>query len=128
MPSSVKTKTDLMYTSHCPWDNECQGKDKRVLFVCSAGLLRSATAARIYANKYNTRCAGSYEYALVPVSDNLILWAQEIVFVNKENYDYVSKRYDLSDHVVKILDIPDIYNHMDKRLIKAFEEQYEPIQ
>lgn len=127
MPSSPRTKTDLIYTTACPWDNEYQGKDKRVLFVCSAGLLRSATAARMYAPRYNTRAAGSYEYALVPLSNALVLWAQEIVFVNKENYDYASYRYDFSEHDVKVLDIPDKYNHMHPELIKAFEEQYEPL-
>lgn len=127
MPSSPRTKTDLIYTTACPWDHEYQGKDKRVLFVCSAGLLRSATAARMYAPRYNTRAAGSHEYALVPLSNALVLWAQEIVFVNKENYDYASYRYDFSEHDVKVLDIPDKYNHMHPELIKAFEEQYEPL-
>lgn len=47
--------------------NPYQGKDKKVLFVCSAGILRSATAARIYGRKYNTRCAGTgLDYALIP--------------------------------------------------------------
>ena len=41
-------------------NNPYQGKDKKVLFVCSMGILRSATAARIYANRFNTRCAGTY--------------------------------------------------------------------
>jgi len=127
MPSSPKTKTDLIFTSECPWDNPYQGGDKRVLFVCSAGLLRSATGARIYSGVYNTRCAGSEDYALIPVSDSLILWSQQIVFVNKRNYESVKRKYDLSDHDVVVLDIPDMYNHMHPELIKSFEEQYEPI-
>lgn len=126
--NSPKSKTDLIFTSHCPWDNPYQGKDKRVLFVCSAGLLRSATGARIYSGKYNTRSAGSEPYALIPVSDSLILWAQQIVFVNKANYESVKRLYDLSEHDVVVLDIPDMYNHMNPKLIKAFEEQYEPIE
>ena len=72
-----KTLTEAMFETSCPYNNPYQGKDKRVLFVCSAGLLRSATAARIYASKYNTRAAGSANYALVPVSDELIAWADE---------------------------------------------------
>jgi rhodanese-related sulfurtransferase len=31
--------------------NPFQGTDKKVVFVCSMGILRSATAARIYGHK-----------------------------------------------------------------------------
>lgn len=106
--------------------NPYQGKDKKVLFVCSMGILRSATAARIYAHKYNTRSAGTYSDALIPLSPILIAWADEIVFVNKENYEMFKKRVDdVGDYNVKVLDIPDRYEHMHPELIKSFEEQYE---
>lgn len=123
----MKTYTEMIYASGCPFDNPFQGKDKKVLFVCSAGILRSATAARLYAKKYNTRACGSMSYALIPLSDNLVLWADEIVFVNKENYDFVKVTIDFGETVVKVLDIPDRYEHMHPELIKCFEEQYESI-
>ena len=122
----MKTFTDIMFEATAPYDNPFQGKDKRVLFVCSAGILRSATAARIYAKKYNTRCAGSAPYALVPLSANLLAWAQEVVFVNKENYEDACKDWEFLQDVT-ILDIPDQYPHMHPELIKAFEEQYEHV-
>lgn len=126
-----KTLTDIIFEAEAPYDNPYQGEDKRVLFVCSAGLLRSATAARIYAEKYNTRAAGSSEYALIPVSDNLIAWADEIVFVSQANYDEVCKRFDMNDidktKPSVVLNIPDEYYHMHPDLIKAFEEQYEDL-
>lgn len=111
--------------------NDYQGKDKRVLFVCSAGILRSATAARIYAKKYNTRCCGSHpEYALIPLSEELLEWAQEIVFVTQNNFDVAGYNHDLTKHLdqIKILAIPDVYEHMSPGLIKSFETQYEPIE
>ena len=123
----MKTYTEMIYASECPFDNPFQGKDKKVLFVCSAGILRSATAARIYGKKYNTRACGSMSYALVPLSDNLILWANEIVFVNPENYNFVKDNVDFGDTVVKVLDIPDRYEHMHPELIKCFEAQYEKL-
>lgn len=123
----MKTKTQLIFESRVPWDNPYQGKDKRVVFVCSAGILRSATAARIYAQKYNTRSAGSEGYALIPLSDELVLWAQEIVFVNKQNYLSVKDKYSFDGTKVVVLDIPDVYNHMHPKLIAAFEEQYEKV-
>ncbi len=110
--------------------NPYQGDDKKVVFVCSMGILRSATAARLYADKYNTRCAGSWDDALVPLTLLLISWADELVFVNKSNYDGACKKFgDLSqfDGTVRILDIPDAFPHMAPELVAAFEEQYEPV-
>lgn len=125
-----KTKTELIFESKSPYSNPYQGNDERVLFVCSAGILRSATAARIYAQKYNTRAAGSKHYALIPVTEELVLWADRIVFVNPENQWDVAKRFDLDDiasngTAIQVLNIPDDYEHMHPELIKHFKEQYE---
>ncbi len=109
--------------------NPFQGSDKKVLFVCSMGILRSATGARMYADKYNTRCAGTWGDALIPLTPLLLEWANEIVFVNKNNFnDAVSE---FGEEVfkrtpTKVLDIPDTHPHMHPELIKAFNEQYEP--
>ena len=123
------TKTEAIFTSKSPYQNAYQGTDKRVLFVCSAGILRSATAARIYAKKYNTRAAGSERYALIPVTEELLLWADEVVFVNEYNHYSVTRKFDLDtfDCKIKILNIPDEYDHMDPRLIDHFYQQYEAI-
>ncbi len=83
-------------------DNPYQGDDKKILFVCSMGILRSATGARLYGMKHNTRAAGTYAEALVPVTAMLVAWAHEIVFVNQDNYP-----------------------HMHPELVRAFDEQYE---
>lgn len=94
------------------------------------GILRSATAARLYAPKYNTRSAGSWPDALIPLTPLLIAWAEELVFVNKENYLQALKNFpglDQFDGTIKILDIPDQYPHMHPELQQAFKEQYEPI-
>jgi len=122
----MKTLTEKIMATKSPWNNPYQGPDKKVLFVCSAGILRSATGARMYAHKYNTRAAGSEDYALIPVSNDLIVWADEIVFVNKENFDTVNRKFDLSDvmNKVVVLDIPDQFPHMDPELQKAFKAQY----
>jgi predicted protein tyrosine phosphatase len=110
--------------------NPYQGPDKKVLFVCSMGILRSATASRIYGHKYNTRSAGTYVgHALVPLTPLLVAWADEIVFVNKENHEQFVKHTDkqmLESLNIKVLNIPDCYEHMHPKLIEAFNEQYEP--
>lgn len=116
--------------------NPFQGKDKKVLFVCSMGILRSATGARLYAQKYNTRSAGTYSEALIPVTEMLLMWADQIVFVNQHNFDHLINELEKGDdepliHEVKsksvVLDIPDQYEHMHPELVKAFEEQFESI-
>ena len=96
------------------------------------GILRSATGARLYAKKYNTRAAGTYVgEALVPVTEILLEWADEIVFVSQANYDQVNNNpigaEILSEKEVRVLNIPDKYEHMHPELVKAFEEQYEEI-
>lgn len=126
-PVKLPGKTEAMFAAKSPYNNSFQGEDKRVLFVCSAGILRSATAARIYAHKHNTRCAGSKFYALIPVTEELLLWAQEIVFLNMENEWDIKQKFDLREFDCKIvtLNVEDEYDHMQPELIKLLNEQYE---
>lgn len=106
--------------------NPNQGTTKRILCVCSAGLLRSPTLAHMLALEgYNTRSCGSSTYfALIPIDDVLIHWADQVVFVNEENYKETSKSFNLSDKEVVILNIPDQYERMDSTLQKVCLEQY----
>lgn len=94
--------------------NKFQTNAKRVLAVCSAGLLRSPTTANILHKQFgfNTRACGSCkEFALIPITEALILWADEIVFVNHDNwFDLDEEEQNLirdSEVTVRILDIPD---------------------
>ena len=110
-------------------DNPYQGTHKKILFVCSAGILRSATAARIYAHKHNTRCAGTGDYALIPLTERLCDWADQIVFVNTENFHNAQLLFDFAPFYDKsvVLNIPDKYEHMHDELIAEFHKQYEEI-
>lgn len=115
------------------YNNPYQGKDKRVVFICSMGILRSATGARLYAPKYNTRTCGTWDDALIPLTAELVEWADELVFVNKENYEgalgnlKLSYWTDVIKQKAKVLNIPDSYPHMHPKLLEAFKIQYEPI-
>lgn len=110
--------------------NASQGETKKVLTVCSAGLLRSATLQNMLIKEYgyNVRNCGTVEsYALIPISEALVKWADEIIFVNQENFrDVYSdlKQYNLLDKCY-VLDIPDIYNFNDPELLKICKEQYD---
>lgn len=109
--------------------NKYQGKAQKVLCVCSAGLLRSPTAASVLHQDFgfNTRsCGHSQEYALIPISEALIEWADGVVFVNQENFDALSEtaKARVSEKEVTILNVPDEYCYNDPALRAIIKEQY----
>lgn len=115
--------------------NPYQGDYKRVLCVCSAGLLRSPTAAVVLSQEpynYNTRAVGiETEHALVPVDTALLKWADEIVVMTPEHKDrieYMLDKFlknDTHPKEVVLLDIPDSYAYRDPELIKLIKERYD---
>ena len=111
-------------------NNPYQGAEKRVLCLCSAGLLRSPTAAYVLQKElgYNTRAAGVTDYALIPVTEVLLKWADEIVCVNQETYNIliedIKRDVPEVDADIVVLDIPDVYSRMDETLQKIILRQY----
>lgn len=110
--------------------NPYQGSALKVLCVCSAGLLRSPTLAHTLNVhlKLNTRaCGTSEEFALIPLSEALVKWADQIVFVNNDNYtEAFNMGYEemLNVKNVIVLDIPDSYDYCDSTLVQICLEQY----
>lgn len=106
--------------------NRYQGKYRRVLCVCSAGLLRSPTAAWVLSNppfNFNTRAAGlDSEFALIPVDDVLLRWADEIVCMTKSQEDELKRLVPEKD--VTNLDIPDEFEYRDEELVRLVREKY----
>lgn len=106
--------------------NRFQGSFKKVLCVCSAGLLRSPTTALVLSQapfNYNTRAAGlSSDFALVIVDDILLEWADEVVCMTKDQERELKAR---TVKPVVCLDIPDNFAYRDSRLIKMIEEEYQ---
>ena len=107
-------------------DNPYQGHAKRVLCVCSAGLLRSPTIAnvlhRLYG--YNTRAVGlEKNFALIVVDDVLLYWADEIVCTDFEQKE---KLLEMTDKPIQCLAIDDDYEFMDEELVNLIEVSYRP--
>jgi len=103
--------------------NKYQGSEKRVLCVCSAGLLRSPTAAFVLQKEFgfNTRSAGlTAEFALIPVDDVLLEWADEIVVMENWMYEQLKD----FDGTLICLNIPDNFERMDDELQKIIIEKY----
>jgi len=129
--------TDEIFQLTAPYDNHYQGRNKRWLFVCSAGLLRSPTAAHIASKyNYNARSCGSAEYALIPLSVNLISWAHKIVFMGQDNFDEAIQVFSELDEMYNIpryenmirdkgcvWNIPDKYPYMNADLISIIEDK-----
>jgi predicted protein tyrosine phosphatase len=104
--------------------NPYQGETKKVLCVCSAGLLRSPTAANVLHKefRYNTRACGVHEdYALIPYDEVLGSWANEIIVMESWMVDYIDKEF---DNKIIVLNIPDSYGYMDTNLQKMILDAY----
>jgi len=112
--------------------NSYQGDYKRVLTVCSANMLRSPTIAHVLASTpydYNTRSAGTSDFALIPVTEELLFWADEIVCADTEHAVIVQKRLmDLNlDKPLVNLRIPDNYEYRNPELIAMIRQRYDEI-
>ena len=115
--------------------NPYQGNAKKALCVCSAGLLRSPSIAKFLTEiGYNTRaCGATQEYALVPLTEALLLWADEIHVVSEQrevvdaaalicgqkNKYLVEKSW-----IVYEYNIPDQYETFAPELMKLIESEY----
>ena len=108
--------------------NRYQGKYKRVLCVCSAGLLRSPTAAFVLSQEpynFNTRAAGlNPEFALVPVDRVLLEWADEIVVMSAQQAEQIRAMLEDEKPIV-VLRIPDNFRYRDPELIQLIRESYD---
>lgn len=131
-PFREGTKNAHIFSTTAPYDNEFQGSDPRWLFVCSAGLLRSPTGARLATLRgINARsCGSAVAWALIPISANLIQWAQKIVFVCSDNYndslDLFRNEANLHYQLVTksvVLNISDEYEYMEPSLVEQFNLQ-----
>lgn len=111
------------------YSNSYQGDYKRVLAVCSANMLRSPTIAHVLSAdpyNYNTRSAGTAGFALIPVTEDLLIWADEIVCADTEHaIDVRNKLMNMTlDKPVINLQIPDDYEYRNPELIQLIHERY----
>jgi predicted protein tyrosine phosphatase len=98
--------------------NAYQGKYKRVLCVCTGGILRSATAAEVLSHSYNcnTRACGIRgDLSLVPISRRLVEWADEIVCFEPWHCEALRT---MTDKPIYCLGIDDGYAFRDADLIE----------
>jgi predicted protein tyrosine phosphatase len=119
------SKNQLMNTSNC-----YQTDVKRVLSICSAGMLRSPTVANAlyYEYGYNTRSCGATDFALIPISEALLVWADEVVLVHNDVLKYLSdSELDIIKDKLIVLNISDTYEWNEKALVDQILTQYKPV-
>lgn len=110
--------------------NPYQGEHKRVLCICSGGVLRSPTAAVVLSRdpwNHNTRAAGTEDYALVKVDEALMLWAQEIVCMTKDHERQLLERFPDVSTPRKVLEVPDNFAYRDTVLMGIIAERYKEL-
>jgi len=112
--------------------NQYQGKYKRVLAVCSGGLLRSPTIAHTLASdpyNYNTRSVGTnIDYALNLIDQVMLEWADEIVCADTEHEVTVKMKLldiGITRKPVVNLKLPDIYPYRDRKLVHLIKKRYD---
>lgn len=110
------TKTQQIFSNNCPFDNSSQTNARRLLFVCSVGMLRSPTAQMVASSQgYNARACGSaVNIALIPLSCNLINWADHIIFMNVENAIEAHKEFEAVDYKEDIMQKQIVWNIEDR--------------
>ena len=110
--------------------NRFQGSAKRVLTVCSAGLLRSPTAAWVLSNdpwNFNCRAAGyNDEYALVLVDQVLLEWASDVVCMDAVQEYHLHRQLEQyqMDRPVYNLEVPDEYDYRQPELVNLMTSKF----
>jgi predicted protein tyrosine phosphatase len=109
--------------------NPYQGDAVKALFVCSAGILRSPTAALHFAKTkgWNTRAVGdNKEFALIPVSEALMRWADVVFVMTADQRFHLKTNFGESlNEKVFILNIEDDFAFMEPDLVKYLEASME---
>ncbi len=103
---------------------------QRILFVCSQNKLRSPTAEHVFSQEpgLEVLSAGTNRDAEVPVSPELIEWADRIFVMERTHRAKLQQRYktQLDGKPIVCLGIPDDYAFMDPALIELLERKVRP--
>lgn len=103
---------------------------RHVLFICSQNRLRSPTAEQVFADRpsIETASAGLKPDADVPVSPELLQWADLIFVMERAHRSRLSSRFRpwLGGKRIVCLDIPDDYDFMQPTLVDLLERKVAP--
>ena len=99
----------------------------RALFVCNQNRLRSPTAQQVFGNEptLEVRSAGVDRDATVPLTRDLLEWADVVFVMEWRQRNVIHKRYrDLyASKQIICLYIPDTYAYMDNELVVLLRQR-----
>jgi protein-tyrosine phosphatase len=95
---------------------------ERILFVCTANVDRSRTAEDLYRDdeRYEVRSAGIAPFATVPLTRDLLLWADRVFVMNEREDQHrtlIRIRFPDVDRPLFDLDIEDRWSRGDPALV-----------
>jgi predicted protein tyrosine phosphatase len=100
---------------------------KHILFICSQNKLRSPTAETIFCNieGFEVLSAGLNNDAEVPITSELVEWADTIFVMEKAQKNKLQKKFRkyINKQRVICLDIPDDYEYMQPELVEILEQK-----
>ena len=103
---------------------------QKVLFICDANRLRSPTAEAIFTAgaNFEVKSAGLAAQATLPVTTELLEWADLIFVMEKRHRNSIRSRFKEIYQRKRIicLYIPDDFEFMDPSLIELLEERVKP--
>jgi predicted protein tyrosine phosphatase len=104
---------------------------ERILFLCTANVDRSPTAEALYRQdeRYEVRSAGVATFARVPLTRELLLWADRVFVMNEDedrHQTLVRMRFPEVDRPVFDLDIPDQWSRGDPELVTLLLRRLKP--
>jgi predicted protein tyrosine phosphatase len=94
---------------------------KRVLFVCTQNRVRSLTAQLLYRGRpdLEVQSAGISEYARVPLTQDLLEWADQVFVFSRRQQKVLEKRYGdfYRGKRIVCLNLPDRFEYNGPKLI-----------
>lgn len=98
---------------------------KNILFVCNQNQHRSPTAERIFKNNKNVevKSAGLYEGSKILLDNKIIDWADVIIVMEEDQREEIEQRFPQNRKRIIVIDIPDVFNYMDKELVKILKQR-----
>lgn len=99
-----------------------------VLFICTANYYRSVTAENIFKKRVslNVKSAGTHPLAEKVVKREMIDWADKIFVMENFHKEKIIEIVPNSQKKIVILDIPDIYDRNDPKLIRLLKKRVTP--
>ena len=102
---------------------------RKVLFVCGRAKRRSLTAEELFGGdpEIDAQAAGISSDADIPVTPELIDWADQILVMEKTHRSKLNRKFGarLSGKRIAVLDIPDQYAYGDPLLVNRLHKAVE---